>query len=233
MNRREYVSTLATTTLSIGVLQNKESSDKNSESNWCITTPEKESTLAFPDTDPDFTVLGSKNVDVYWKSQDFFDARGYFFADAVANVGGNIIALNKGNSQYIDDYVMLHELAHSLGYRHGDGGIVNTNVALFKDNGDRSGDTLQSPTKDVGKSFDAYNLYTEWDVETLGELGASFAQNNLLVSELGEAGKRFASNNSIEDIHIKNSHNGFGGIHDTTIKSNPTNVYAGHFYKSA
>jgi len=232
MNRRKYLSVIISSQLSVPLLR-KSKQYSTEESDWCITTSTDTSALSFPDTDPDFTVLGSKNVDVYWKSQDFFDARGYFFAHAVANVGGTTIALNKGNSQYIDDYVILHELAHSLGYRHGDGGIVNTDVALFEDNGDRSGDTLQSPTKDVGRSFDAYDIYSEWDVETLGKLGASFAQNNLLVSELGEAGKRFASNSTIEDIHIKNSHNGFGGIHDTTIKSNPTNVYAGHFYKSA
>lgn len=231
MNRRKYLSAIVSSQLSVPLLKNSKQYSTE-ESDWCITTSTDTSALSFPDRDANFVVSGSKDVNVYWVSQDFFDDRGYFFAHALANINGNTIALNKGNKKYIDDYTLLHELAHSLGYRHGEGGIVNTNVALFNNTGDRTGKLLKESTKDVGNSFDSYTIYNEWNINSLGSLGSEFAQNDLVLSELGESGKRFASTSSIEDLHIDNSHNGMGGIYNNEPQEDPRNIYAGRFYKS-
>jgi hypothetical protein len=231
MNRRKYLSGIIASQLSIPLIR-KSKQYSTEESDWCITTSTDTSALSFPNRDPDFVVSGSKDVNVYWVSQDFFDDRGYFFAYALAGINGNIIALNKAKKKDIDDYALLHELAHSLGYRHGDGGIVNTNVALFNNTGDRTGKSLEQSTKEVGNSFNSYTIYTEWDINSLGNLGSEFAADDLILSELGEAGKRFASTSSIEDLHIDNSHNGMGGMYNTGNKEDPRNIYAGRFYKS-
>jgi hypothetical protein len=166
--------------------------------------------------------------------ESYFDDKGYHFARGVANLNGSIITLNNKYIDDMDDYVLLHELAHSLGYRHGDGGIVDIDVALYENTGDRdrSQTELAESTTDVGDSFNAYDIYTAWDIDTLGDLGTEFAQDNMLVTELGTAGQRFASSSPIEDMHIKNSHNGFGGQFDSGPQPDSTNVYAGQFYKS-
>lgn len=88
-----------------------------------------------------------------------------------------------------------------------------------------------SRTRESTSGLDPEVLHEQWDVETLGELGSEFAQDNLFVDELGTAGKRFASNSSIEDLHIRNSHNGFGGVYDSGPQADSDNVYAGRFYK--
>lgn len=231
MDRRKYLSGIIASQLSIPLVR-KSKQYGTEESDFCITTSTDTSPLSFPDRDPNFVVSGSKDINIYWVSQDFFDDRGYFFAHALADINGNTIALNKGNKNDIDDYTLLHELAHSLGYRHGEGGIVNTDVALFNNTGDRNGKSLKQSTKDVGNSFNAYTIYTEWDINSLGNLGSEFAADDLILSELGEAGKRFASTSSIEDLHIDNSHNGMGGIYNSGHQEDPRNIYAGRFYKS-
>lgn len=230
MRRRTFLSMASSTIATSYVLSSSTASNNEENSDWCVSITDKASQLANPSDEPDFVVSGEKDVEVYWKSQEYFDERGYFFSYGVSNVGGSLIILNKGRLEEINDYVLTHELAHSLGYRHGDGGIVNTDTALFN-TGDRTGDTLEESTKDVGNSFDAYEVYKRWNIETLGILGTEFAQDNLLVTELGKAGQRFASNSSVEDLHIKNSHNGFGGKYDSGLQTDSDNVYAGRFYK--
>jgi hypothetical protein len=230
MNRRTFLSVASGVMVTPHALNSTTSSDNEENSDWCASISDNASQLANPSGEPDFIVSGEKDVEVYWKPQEYFDERGYFFSYAVSNVGGSLITLNKGRRAEINDYVLTHELAHSLGYRHGDGGIVNTDTAL-SDTGDRTGDTLEESTKDVGNSFDAYEVYERWDVGVLGDLGVEFAQDNLLVTELGKAGQRFASNSSVEDIHIRNSHNGFGGKYDSGPQPKSKNVYAGRFYK--
>jgi hypothetical protein len=230
MNRRTFLSVASGAMVTPHTLNSTTSSDNEENSDWCASISDDASQLANPSGEPDFIVSGEKDVEVYWKPQEYFDERGYFFSYAVSNVGGSLITLNKGRLEEINDYVLLHELAHSLGYRHGDGGIVNTDTAL-RNTGDRMGNGLKKSTKDVGNSFDAYRIYNQWGVETLGELGVEFAQDNLLVTELGKAGERFASNSSVEDLHIRNSHNGFGGKYDSGLQPNSNNVYAGRFYK--
>ena len=211
-------------------------SGSGSDMEWCATEhkSESESEPAQPlaSGEPAFTVSGTKPVDVFWRGQEFFDKLGYPFARALGSVGGDTAVLNRDDRGDIDDYTLLHELAHTLGYRHGDGGIVDSDVALFSDAGDRDGTELAGPTRDVADSFDAYDIYEEWDVETLGELGAAFAGDGLLVTELGTAGQRFAANSDVEDIHIKHSHTGFGGVFDAGPQPGSDNIYAGRFYKS-
>jgi len=105
-------------------------------------------------------------------------------------------------------------------------------VALSADTGDRDGTELADPTRDVADSFDAYDIYEEWGVETLGELGVAFAGDDLLMTELGTAGQRFAANSDVKDIHIEHSHDGFGGEFDAGPQPESDNIHAGRFYKS-
>jgi len=213
-------------------------SGSGSEPEWCATKHKSESgsgsgsAQPLASGEPAFTVTGTKTVDVFWRGQGFFDERGHFFARALGSVGGDTIVLNRDERGEIDDYTLLHELAHTLGYRHGSGGIVNSDVALSADTGDRDGTELADPTRDVADSFDGYDIYEEWGVETLGDLGVAFAGDDLLVSELGTAGQRFAANSDVEDIHIKHSHDGFGGEFDAGPQPGSENVHAGRFYKS-
>jgi len=211
-------------------------SESGSESEWCATEDQSgsgsESTQPLASGDPAFTVTGTKPVDVFWRGQAFFDERGHFFAYALGSVDGDTVVLNRDERTEIDDYALLHELAHTLGYRHGDGGIVNSDVALFSDDGDRDGTELADPTRDVADSFDAYDIYEQWGIKTLGELGVAVAGDDLLVTELGTAGERFAANSDVEDIHIKHSHDGFGGKFDAGPQPGSENIHAGRFYKS-
>jgi len=222
MHRRTFLSSVTATvgTIATSPIPVRSKSDtesgSGSEPEWCATEPQTESESAQPlaSGDPAFSVSGTKPVDVFWRDQEFFDKRGYFFARALGSVGGNTIVLNRDERTDVDDYSLLHELAHTLGYRHGDGGIVNSDVALFAGRGDRDGTKLADPTRDVADSFDAYDIYESWDIETLGKLGVAFAGDDLLVTELGTAGERFAANSDVEDIHIRHSHAGFGGEFD-------------------
>lgn len=59
MNRRKYLSVIISSQLSVPLLR-KSKQYSTEESDWCITTSTDTSALSFPDTDPDFTVLGSK-----------------------------------------------------------------------------------------------------------------------------------------------------------------------------
>jgi len=246
MNRRTFLSSVGT---AVSVLasarggikpshDSRSDSGSGSEPEWCATKHKSESgsgsgsAQPLASGDPAFTVSGTKPVDVFWRGQEFFDERGYFFARALGSVGGNTIVLNRDERTEIDDYALLHELAHTLGYRHGDGGIVSSDVALFSGRGDRDGTKLADPTRDVADSFDAYGIYEEWDVEALGELGVAFAGDDLLMTELGTAGERFAANSDVEDIHIKHSHDGFGGVFDAGPQPGSENIHAGRFYKS-
>lgn len=243
MHRRTFLSSVAAS-VSVSVVASPISvrsepdteSGSGSDAEWCATEHKSESESGpgqpLASGDPAFTVSGTKSVDVFWRGQEFFDKRGYFFARALGSVDGDTIVLNRDEQGEIDDYALLHELAHTLGYRHGDGGIVNSDVALSPDTGDRDGTELAGPTRDVADSFEAYDIYEEWDVETLGELGARFAGDGLLVTELGTAGRRFAANSDVEDIHIKHSHAGFGGVFAVGPQPGSDNVHAGRFYKS-
>jgi len=246
MYRRTFLSSITASVVAVSPVPTRFKSDTESESEvrsgtepeWCATEDQSEtgsgseSTQPLASGDPAFTVTGTKPVEVYWRGQSFFDERGHFFARALGSVDGDTIVLNRDEQGEIDDYALLHELAHTLGYRHGDGGIVNSDVALSPDTGDRDGTELAGPTRDVADSFEAYDIYEEWDVETLGELGARFAGDGLLVTELGTAGRRFAANSDVEDIHIKHSHDGFGGEFDAGPQPGSENVHAGRFYKS-
>ncbi len=231
MNRRTFLSVASGVIVSPTISGRISSSDNNDQSDeFCVQIDDNTSAFRTPSEDPSFVVSGDPDVEVYWKSNDFFEELGYLTAQGIARVGGRVVILNKDDSSFVDDYVLMHELAHCRGYHHGDGGIVNTDTTWFP-TGDRTGDKLKESTKEVGESYDAYEIYDQWDVETLGELGVEFAQDNLLVTELGKAGQRFASNSSIEDLHIKNSHNGFGGEYNSGPQPDSDNVYAGRFYK--
>jgi len=242
MNRRTFLSSVGAVVSVLASARggvkpspgSRSESGSGSESEWCATEHKTESESAQPlaSGDPAFTVSGTKPVDVFWRGQEFFDERGHFFARALGSIDGDTIVLNRDERGEIDDYGLMHELAHTLGHRHGDGGIVNSDVALFSDNGDRDGTELADPTRDVADSFDGYDIYEEWDVETLGELGVAFAGDDLLVTELGTAGERFAANSDVEDIHIKHSHAGFGGAFDAGPQPGSENIHAGRFYKS-
>jgi hypothetical protein len=243
MHRRPFLSSVAAAAATVAspisvrsVSESESESESDSRAEWCATEaqsePESNPTQPLASGEPSFTVTGTKSVDVYWRGQGFFDERGHFFARALGSVGGDTIVLNSDEQGEIDDYALLHELAHTLGYRHGDGGIVNSDVALFSDNGDRDGTELAEPTRDVADSFDGYGIYEEWGIETLGELGVAFAGDDLLVTELGTAGERFAANSDVEDIHIEHSHDGFGGEFDAGPQPGSDNIHAGRFYKS-
>jgi hypothetical protein len=243
MHRRPFLSSVATAAATVAspisvrsVSESESESESDSRAEWCATEaqsePESNPTQPLASGDPAFTVSGRKSVDVFWRGQEFFDKRGHFFARALGSVGGDTIVLNSDERAEIDDYSLLHELAHTLGYRHGDGGIVDSDVALFSDNGDRDGTELAEPTRDVADSFDGYGIYEEWGIETLGELGVAFAGDDLLVTELGTAGERFAANSDVEDIHIEHSHDGFGGEFDAGPQPGSDNIHAGRFYKS-
>jgi len=232
MNRRKYLSTVASLSVIPTLSQKKHSdNDDTSESNRCVTINDNTAPFRVPSDDADFVVSGEPDVNVYWKSQQFFNELGYITAQAIARVGGLNIILNEDKQEFIDDYILLHELAHCRGYHHGDGGIVDTNTAWFP-SGDRTGTTLEESTREVANSYDAYEIYSEWDIDTLGTLGTEFAQDRLTVNALGTAGKRVASNSNIEDLHIKHSHNGFGSIYDSGPQPDFDNIYAGQFYKS-
>jgi len=229
MNRRRFLTSVgaAAVTAVVGKQQEQEQSGPDR----CVAIDSDTAPFSVPSDDADFVVSGEQDVDVFWRDQQFFNELGYVTAQAIARVGGLTIILNEDKQAFIDDYILLHELAHCRGYHHGDGGIVDTNTAWFA-TGDKTGGKLAESTEEVGNSFDAYDIYSEWDVETLGELGGEFAGGDLLVTELGTAGQRFASDSDDEDLHIKHSHEGFGGEYDAGPQPESDNVYAGQFYKA-
>ena len=236
VQRRRFLELIATASVTSGITGMSSSTNKTdtevTDDDRCVVNTDTTSALSDTASKSTFTGSGTKDVDVFWESGGFFSAIGHKYAYATAHLGGSVIKLNERYADQITDYTLLHELAHTLGYEHGDGGIVNLSTAIYTGaEGDKGGRTLEQSTTDVGESFDAYDVYTDWDVTTLGELGASFAQEELLIGELGTAGNRFAANSTIEDVHITHSHDGFGGKFSSGPQSDSSNVYAGRFYK--
>lgn len=228
MYRREFLTTAA----SVGALgASCPVAAESAECHWCAAPTPKGSPLRDPGTDPSFTITGTRPIEVYWQPQSYFDDWGYPFARGGAIIGGNRIVLNRDRADSIDDYTILHELAHCLGYRHGDGGIVDTDTALYADTGDRRGTTLATPTRDVATSFDAYFLIERWTANVLGELVTAFGQGDIPAVQLGTAVTRYAGESRLEDIYIRHSFDGFGGQFPEGYRPDPQNVYAGQFYK--
>jgi hypothetical protein len=189
--------------------------------------------------EPDFTVTvpnsSTDPVGIYWRPESDFTDLGVPFAYAYATLGGETIYLNSSEQSVIDHYTLLHELAHSLGYQHGDGGIVDTDVALFSDTGDRSsGGGLAASTRDVAQTFTGLRHIDsgEWGVETLGDLGADFAAGATGISQLGIAGSEFAMADSKqrEEVYFADDYDGFGGRFTPGYRDDATNILTGRYY---
>jgi hypothetical protein len=130
---------------------------------------------------------------------------------------------------------VLHELAHSLGYRHGDGGVVDPDVALFADTGDRSpGGGLAASTRDVAQTFTGLRHIDsgEWGISTLGDLGSDFAAGGTGISQLGLAGSEFAVSETQqrEEVYFDSDYDGFGGRFETGYRDDAANILTGRYY---
>jgi hypothetical protein len=247
MHRRNFLSTVGGAVFMSGVLAtghttaDSDEEDDDDSDKWCISEVRSEDAgdgaPLTPTDDPDFVVDGSaaKSINVHWRPESVFADLGFPFAHAYAIIGGEIIYLNSGAHSEINHYTLLHELAHSLGYRHGDGGIVNTDVALFADTGDRSPDgELAASTRDVAQTFAGLRHIDsgEWDVETLGDLGSDFAAGGTGISQLGIAGSEFAmaDGQQREEVYFESDYDGFGGRFETGYRDDAANVLTGRYY---
>jgi hypothetical protein len=233
MDRRAFLAAgLSALSIGGGVL----TSDTEGADNWCAVNdiPEDVGALQTPPGDPSFTVTGEKSVSVYWQSGEYFKRNGLVGAQGVANLGGDLILLNRAQADSIDDYILLHELAHSLGFRHGDDdGIVDTDVALWPDRGDKAPttDRLAPSTQAVASAFDAYRWIPSWDRDTLTYLRSEFDSGATGFKQLSRAALEFAAASVDEELYISHSHNGLGGVHDAGFQPTSDIVHAGQFYK--
>jgi hypothetical protein len=244
MRRRNFLSTVGGALLTSGVFATGDSAaDSDAEDDgsdqWCIAESDTGDAGAplTPTTDPDFVVDGSaaKSINVHWQPEAIFADLGVPFAYAYAAIGGETIYLNSGAQSRVDHYTLLHELAHSLGYRHGDGGVVNSDVALFANTGDRSpGEGLAASTRDVAQTFAGLRHIDSggWDVEILGDLGSDFAAGGTGISQLGIAGSEFAmaDGQQREEIYVTDSYDGFGGRFETGYRDDAANILTGRYY---
>jgi hypothetical protein len=243
MHRREFLMTAGGVMLTTGVFTTGHSpADADGDiDKWCIAESDAAETgdgaPLTPTDDPDFVVDDSaaKSVNVYWRPGSVFADLGFPFARGYATIGGETIYLNSGAQSEINHYTVLHELAHSLGYRHGDGGVVDPDVALFADTGDRSpGGGLAASTRDVAQTFTGLRHIdsSEWDVETLGDLGSDFAAGGTGISQLGIAGQAFAmaDGQQREEVYFTDSYGGFGGRFETGYRDDAANVLTGRYY---
>jgi hypothetical protein len=207
---------------------------------WCISELQNAGAPLDPPNKPDFTVSATADnsvppVEVHWREKSVFADLGHPFAYGYAEIGGETIYLNSGEQSEIDHYVLLHEIAHALGYRHGDGGVVDTDVALFPNTGDRSPDGgLAEPTRDVAQTFTGLQHIDsgEWDVSILGDLGTDFASEETGISQLGIGGEEFATveTGQREDLYFEDDYDGFGGRFTPGYQSDATNILTGRFY---
>lgn len=178
-----------------------------------------------------FTVTGSKDVHIHWRSNDWFGEQGYKDAIALGIVNGTQSYLNKSRIDDINDYVVMHELAHNLGYRHGDDDGIVAPLTAQLHVGDKDANVpLADSTRDVVASFDAYQLMDEWTADELGEITTAFAAGETKAVQLGHAVTKFASGDAPSGAFIRHSCDGFGGEFASGYRVNPEHVFAGHFY---
>lgn len=183
--------------------------------------------------EPTFVAAGvDKDVRFYWRPSEYFADIGYPDVLAVAVINGDQVSLNADRRPDIDDYVILHELAHTLGYRHEDDrGIVQPITALLSQVGDRPPEVpLKESTNDVVSSFQAY-AKMEWTADDLGVVTNAYGEGETRAAQLGHAVTQFGlSGSAATGAYIKHSFDGFGGRFKPGWRPNPENVLAGHFY---
>jgi hypothetical protein len=253
MYRREYLTMAGGVALTPGAFFSEKTTTNNdgdgdgdsgdNDDPWCVTETPSAAAPLTPTDDPDFVVESADSgagsattpVEVHWRPESEFADLGFPFAYAFATVGGETVYLNSGAESEIDHYTLLHELAHSLGYRHGDGGVVNTDVALFPSTGDRSpGGELAASTRDVAQTFARLRHIDsgEWGVETLADLGADFAAGGTGISQLGIAGGEFAmaDGQQREEVYFESDYDGFGGRFESGYRENQETVLTGRYY---
>jgi hypothetical protein len=246
MHRRNFLSTVGGAILTSGGLATGHSTADNDggdddSDKWCIAESNAadvdDGAPLTPTDDPDFVVDGSaaKSINVHWRPEATFADLGFPFAHGYATIGGETIYLNSGAQSEINHYTLLHELAHNLGYRHGDGGVVDPDVALFANTGDRSpGGELAASTRDVAQTFAGLRHIDsgDWGIGMLGDLGSDFAAGGTGISQLGLAGSEFASpdGQQREEVYFTDSYDGFGGRFKTGYRDGAANVLTGRYY---
>jgi len=229
MNRRAYIQSAAAscTVLSLSVSQASADDSEDDELD-CHTI---ESDIAEFSPDPDFIVSGEKSVRAYWKDNEWFAEFGYGGTAAVGVINGSKIVFNNDEKDSITDDVVMHELAHTLGYRHGDDeGIVDTFTPHRPVNDKQEDQELYPSTRDVATTFDPYLYCDEWSAATLGEIGQAFASGETKSTQLGYAATAFAMSDHVDGVYYKHSFNGIGGKFTPGYQPDPEHTYSGHFY---
>ena len=245
VNRREMVKMtstlfLATKLVNRDLVDTRKSNSHNSElcgtckqngkysSNYGGLVPDDEETVS------EFTVESTNNsrsddVNVYWVTEEAMHSKGYPFAYGVASVGGNTIILADEKKEFIGHGVLHHELAHCLGYRHSDDGIMNYRRAERNDH--KPSVKIAESTRETAKVFEGME-YLDWDIQDLGYMGIKFARGDINISRLGYGGQRFASVN-VDDVFYTSDYDMFGN-HKDDVRGFPddemlikTNMYYG------
>jgi hypothetical protein len=155
------------------------------------------------------------DVTIYWVTGDVFDNKGFPFARGLALLNGDKILLNDTYKQFIGTLTLHHELAHCLGFQHGDGGIVNLSNSQGPRNDHKSGVSLAKSTKGVAQVFEGFR-YFSWDISDLGYAGRLYSSGELTLRQLGYGGRKYAS--SGDDVLYTTDFDMFGG-HKTTRKT--------------
>jgi len=167
-------------------------------------------------------------VEVYWTDGDVFDEYDYPFAHALALVGGDTILLNDVYRAVIGHRTLLHELSHSFGYRHGDGGVMNIKMD-GEDAEDMDPDTPPAePTRVPADNCAGFEVL-DWSASALGTVVTAFGQGKLPASRLGYGVTKYASNGA-SDVLYTSSFNDFGGVKATDSAYGRLRMTVGYFY---
>jgi len=167
-------------------------------------------------------------IEVFWTGSDVFDQKGYPFAYALSLVGGDTILLNDAMRQLIGHRALLHELSHSFGHRHGDGGIMNIKMEQA-DAADMASDVdLASPTREPAAKCAGFAVLN-WSASALGRVVTAYGKGLLPASRLGYAVTKYGKSGA-SDLLYTSSFNDFGGYKRTDAAYSRLRMTTGHFY---
>jgi hypothetical protein len=225
MNRRDYLRKSVHTTS--GVLAITVSSDDmveesvDADGDLCgIKRAMEGSDGAFrpPSSDPSFIIPadGRPDVRIHWRDPEWFGTRGAGFAVGLGNIGGEDIALNFSYANSRNDWlhILMHELAHSLGYTHQDSGIASYGYGGAEDFS--SDQPLADSTRDVAKTFDGFR-YMDWTIKDLSRLAGEYSKSKLGIGQLCHGALRYAGDSKITGCYFEDEFEQFGGVIENRV----------------
>jgi hypothetical protein len=181
--------------------------------------------------EPDFVASGSgAPVSAYWRSAEWFQDTLGSTPVAAAVIGGTEMFFNSDRESEVTDDVIAHELAHSLGFRHGDDrGIVQPLTVGFTVGDKSPNEALKESTREVATTFDAY-AYMEWTAADLGVVTTVYGGGDTRAVQVGHASTKYGEESDKTGMFFMSSFDGHGGRVTPGYRSDPDRIYTGHFY---